>query len=150
MTGNIADKLDCILFESGKNSYVLPSCVVIDVVPLEKTAIILRRSGLILGRQKFKEQIVPIVNLQPQAIGLFSNVYPKLLIIRLINTEQVEASPIAILLDNDPSYESVSRLELISALDAQPDVHGQSVMIHHKKAIIPDINYLAEQIEAQL
>jgi hypothetical protein len=150
MNDNIADQVDCILFDSGKISYILPSCVVIDVVPLEKTAIILRRSGLILGRQKFKEQIVPIVNLQPQAIGLFANVYPKLLIIRLIDTEQAEAAPIAILLDNDPFYESFSRLALGSESNAKPEIHGQGVMIHHKKAIIPDINYLAKQIEAQL
>jgi len=150
MTDEIIDKVDCILFESGKISYVLPSCVVIDIVSLEKTAIILRRSGLILGRQQFKEQIVPIVNLQPQAIGLFTNVYPKLLIIRLIDTRKNDASSIAILLDNDPAYESISRLELRSDPNVQLDTYGQSVLIHNKKAIIPDIKMLVEQIEAQL
>ena len=145
-----ATEIECILFESGSIFYLLPKNLVTEIIPLEKTAIFLRRTGLILGRQKYQAQIVPIISLQAETNALFTTIHPKLLIIHLVHPNQTSMMPVAILLDSDPTYFTVRREQMHLNSAASQNSNGTSVMIEAQRMVIPDLNHLAEAVITQL
>lgn len=136
----------CVMFESANITYILPRNIVKDIVPIEKTAIFLKLKGLIIGRQKYQAETLPIINLQSETALTFSDFYHKLLVLHLIHPYQTGALFGAILIDKDPNYLMISEDEIVSAVQDNINNVGAPVMVGSKLAVIPDLKYLAAEL----
>ncbi|MFO1258286.1 MAG: hypothetical protein U1E78_07775 [Gammaproteobacteria bacterium] len=150
MIGMNPRTIDCVIFESAKVNYILPKNIIKEIIPIEKTAIFLKLKGLIIGRQRYQSETVPIINLQSDTDLSFSNFYHKLLVLYLIHPQQAYTMFAAILIDKDPTYVTVSEDAIVSVAQDRKDSTGIPVMVGSKKAIIPDLKYLVETLAKEM
>lgn len=140
----------CVMFESANVTYILPRNIVKDIISIEKTAIFLKLKGLVIGRQKYQAETVPIINLQSETALTFSDFYHKLLVLHLIHPNQVGALFGAVLIDKDPNYLTITEDEIVRGVQDNVNRVGIEVMVGSKHVVIPDLNYLAAEVVKEI
>lgn len=150
MTVNDPSSIACIIFQSAKINYILPQNIIKDIIPMEKTAIFLKLKGLIIGRQKYQSETVPIINLKPDMTLTFSDFSRKLLVLHIIRPDRTKTMLAAILLDKDPTYILVDKNEIANTGPDANHVIGTSVLIGSRNAVIPDLKYLSEALAKEI
>ena len=135
MLSDDENSVKCVLFTSDDINYLLPESQVLKTIPLEMSAVFLKRKGWVLGKMMFKGHIIPVVSLDGNFKKLLNKSHYKLMIVQDFD-EKKSIVNIAILIDSNPEYLVVEK-NMISEENISDN--AISCTIKNRKYILPQL-----------
>ena len=138
MLSNNKNSVKCVLFTSDDINNILPESQVLKTIPLEMSAVFLKRKGWILGKMMFKGHIIPIVSLDGNLKKLLNKSHYRLMIVQDFD-EKKSIVNIAILIDSNPEYVVVEK-NMIS----EENISDKTISctIKNQKYILPKLTHI--------